>query len=147
MNVPTLLTASALALALFAAPAFAQQVKTVNGIVINIGIVGALMAEHVDAQHGVHKGAHGSGVEHVIVSLAEEKSGARIADAEVAIELKDPKGQLQRKRMMAMITSGFPDYSEVVHFGWSGRYILRVTVMRAGMVRPIEAAFTLNRSL
>lgn len=45
----------ALATALAAFPAAAQQMKTVDGVVINIGIAKALMAEHVDAQHGVHK--------------------------------------------------------------------------------------------
>ena len=147
MNVPTLLAVLALGLALVAAPASAQQMKKVKGIVINIGMVDALMAEHVDAQHGVHKGGHGSGAEHIIVSLADEKSGARIADAEVSVELRDPKGKLQRKPMMAMITSGFPDYSEVLHFGWSGKYTLRVSIMRKGMAKPVQAAFTLNRSL
>jgi hypothetical protein len=95
----------------------------------------------------VHKGAHDSGVEHVIVSLAEEKGGARIADAEVSIELKDPKGSLQRKPMMAMTTSGFPDYSEVLYFGWSGRYTLRVSILRKGLAKPVRAVFTLNRVL
>jgi hypothetical protein len=146
MNVLTLLAALALGLALVAAPASAQQMRTVEGIVINIGIVDALMAEHVDAQHGVHEGGHGSGAEHIIVSLAQEKSGARIADADVSVELKDPKGKLQRKPMMAMTTSGFPDYSEVFHFGWSGRYILRVSIKRKGMAKPVQTAFTVNRS-
>jgi hypothetical protein len=147
MNVSILLAASALGLALAAAPASAQHMKTVNGIVVNIGIVKALAAEHVDAQHGVHEGAHDSGVEHVIVSLAEKKGGARIADAQVFIELEDPKGRLQRKPMMAMTTAGFPDYSEVFYFGWSGRYTLRVSILRKGMDSPAQAAFTLRRSL
>jgi len=147
MNASTLLAALALGLALVAAPVSAQHMKTVKGIVVNIGIVKALAAEHVDAQHGVHEGAHDSGVEHVIVSLAEEKGGARIADAEVSIELKDPKGSLQRKPMMAMTTAGFPDYSEVLYFGWSGRYTLRVSILRKGMAKPVRAVFTLNRVL
>lgn len=146
MNVPALLAALALGLALIAASASAQQMKTVKGIIVNIGIVKALMAEHVDAQHGVHKGVHDSGAEHVIVSLAEEKSGARIADADVSIELTDPKGKLQSKRMTAMMTSGFPDYSEVMRFDWTGKYTLRVSIMRKGMTRPVQAVFTLNRS-
>ena len=76
------LAAAALGAALVALPASAQQMKTVGGIVVNIGIVSAIDAEHADAQHGVHKGGHGSGMEHVVVSLAEEKGGARIGDAD-----------------------------------------------------------------
>ena len=147
MSFPTLLAASALALALFASPLSAQQMKKVDGIVVNIGIVHALDAEHVDAQHGVHKGGHGSGAQHVVLSLADEKSGARIADAEVAVELQDPNGRRQRKPMMAMITSGYPDYSEVFNFGWSGRYIVHVSITRKGMGKPVRTAFTVNRSL
>ena len=147
MNAPTLLAASALGLALVASPLSAQQMKKVDGIVVNIGIVHALDAEHVDAQHGVHKGGHGSGAQHIIVSLADEKSGARIADAEVALEVRDPNGRLERKPLMAMITSGFPDYSEVFNFGWSGRYVLRLSITRKGVARPVRAAFTVNRPL
>jgi len=132
------------AAALAAAPVSAQQRKTVEGIVINIGIVNALMAEHVDAQHGVHQGGHGSGAEHIVVSLADAKSGARIAGAEVAIELKDPKGRIQRKALMAMTTSGVPDYSEVFAFGWSGKYSLRLTVTPKGATKPVSTRFTVN---
>src|SRR5690349_5990221 len=92
------------AAALAALPFFAsaQQMKTVGGVVINIGIVSAIDAEHADAQHGVHKGGHGAGMEHVVVVLAEEKGGKRIPDADVTIELKDPKGVVQKKPLMGM---------------------------------------------
>jgi hypothetical protein len=136
--------AAALA-ALLTLPADAQQMKTVGGIAVNIGIVSALEAEHSDAQHGVHKGGHGSGMEHIVVSLAEEKDGARIGDAEVAIEVRNPKGAVQKKSAMAMVTAGYPDYSEVFEFGWSGRYALRVLVKRRGAAKPVEARFTVNR--
>lgn len=145
MSIPGLFAAAALAMALAALPVAAQQMKTVNGVVINIGIVDALTAEHVDAQHGVHKGGHGSGMEHIVVSLAEEKGGARIADADVSIEVKNPKGQVERKPLMAMVTAGYPDYSEVFYFGRSGKYVVRVSVKRKGMAKPVEARFTVNR--
>lgn len=133
------------ALALAALPAAAQQMKTVGGIVINIGIVKAIDAEHVDAQHGVHKGGHGAGAEHIVVALADKKAGARIADAEVSIEVRDPKGKVEKKPLMAMITAGFPDYSEVFQFGWSGKYRVRVIVMPNGAAKPVEARFTVGR--
>ena len=52
------LAAAALGAALIALPAAAQQMKTVGGVVVNIGIISALAAEHADAQHGVHQGGH-----------------------------------------------------------------------------------------
>jgi hypothetical protein len=133
-----------LAVALAASPVSAQQRKTVDGVVINIGIVNALAAEHVDAQHGVHQGGHGSGAEHVVVSLADAKTGARIAGADVAIVVKDPKGKTQRKALMAMTTAGVPDYSEVFDFGWSGTYSLRMTVMPKGAAKPVMTRFTVK---
>jgi hypothetical protein len=143
-GISRLLAAAALGASLIALPAAAQQMKAVGGIVINIGIVSAIAAEHADAKHGVHTGGHGSGMEHVVVSLAEEKSGARIGDADVTIEVKNPKGTLQKKPAAPMVTAGFPDYSEVFDFGWSGSYAVRVSVKRKA-TKPIEAVFTVNR--
>lgn len=136
-----------LAAALLAQQALAQRSATVSGVVINIGLVSALEAEHVDAQHGVHKGGHGSGAEHIIVSLADAKSGARIGDAAVVVEVRDPRGKVQRKPLMGMITSGVPDYSEVFDFGWSGNYTVRVNVTPKGATRPIGARFTVGHSI
>ena len=124
--------------------AYSQQRRTVEGVEIDIGIVNSLMAQHVDSQHGVHQGGHGPGMQHVVVSLGEAKAGKRIAGAGVAIELKDPKGRIQRKSLMPMTTAGVPDYSEVFDFGWSGKYDLRVTVMSKETARPVSARFTVN---
>lgn len=146
-TIRALTAATAAAAALAAAPALAQQTRTVDGVVINIGIVSAIAAEHVDAQHGVHKGGHGGGNEHLVVVLAEEKGGARIADAEVIVVVKNPKGAVQKKSLMAMTTAGFPDYSEVFEFGWSGRYGVRVLIRRKGAAKPVEANFAVNRAL
>src|SRR5512134_1200584 len=139
------LAAAALGAALVALPAAAQQMKTVGGVVVNIGIISAIDAEHADAQHGVHKGGHGSGMEHVVVSLADEKSGARIGDAEVTIEVKSPKGGVQKKPAAPMVTAGFPDYSEVFDFGWSGSYAVRVSIKRKTAAKPVQAVFTVKR--
>ena len=143
-GISRVLAAGALSAALVAAPVAAQQMKTVGGVVVNIGIISAIAAEHADARHGVHKGGHGSGMEHVVVSLAEEKSGARIGDADVTIEVKTPKGSVQKKPALPMVTAGYPDYSEVFDFGWSGSYVVRVSVKRKA-AKPIEAVFTVNR--
>ena len=143
-GISRVLAAAALSAALVVAPVAAQQMKTVGGVVVNIGIISAIAAEHADARHGVHKGGHGSGMEHVVVSLAEEKSGARIGDADVTIEVKTPKGSVQKKPALPMVTAGYPDYSEVFEFGWSGSYVVRVSVKRKA-AKPIEAVFTVNR--
>ena len=133
--------ACVLAAVLVSAPASAQQAKTVAGVTIRFGLVTAYMAEHVDAQHGVHTGGHGSGMEHLVVSLADARSGSHIAGAKVVAEVRDPKGGVQRKPLQAMLTAGVPDYSEVFNFGWSGKYTIRVTILPKGAARPLKASF------
>lgn len=129
-----------------ALPVRAQQMKTVSGVVVNLGIVNAIAAEHVDSQHGTHKGGHGTGMEHVVIALAEEKGGARIGDAEVTIEVKNPRGSVQKKTLMPMLTAGYPDYSEVFDLGWSGRYAMTVLIKRKGAARLVQAKFNVNRA-
>ena len=146
MKVRNLYAAAALAAA-FAFPVSAQQMKTVGGIVVNIGIMSAIGAEHADAQHGVHIGGHGPGQEHIVVALTEDNGGGRIADAEVAIEVKNPKGTVQKKLGLPMVTAGYPDYSEVFDFGWSGNYSVSVWIKRKGTAKPVEARFSVNRRL
>jgi hypothetical protein len=146
MKVLNLFAGAALAAA-FAFPVWAQQMKTVGGMVVNIGVMSAIAAQHADAQHGVHTGGHGPGKEHVVVALAEENGGGRIADAEVAIEVKNPKGTVQKKRGLPMVTAGYPDYSEVFDFGWSGNYSVNVLIRRKGAAKPVEARFSVNRTL
>jgi hypothetical protein len=133
--------ACVLAAALVSAPASAQQAKTVADVTIRFGLVTALMAEHVDAQHGVHKGGHGSGVEHLVVSLADARTGSHIAGARVVVEVSDPTGKVQAKPLQAMVTAGVPDYSEVFNFGWTGRYTIRMTILPKGAARPLRASF------
>ena len=146
MNLQRLFAAAAIAAASLASPVFAQQMKTVGGIVVNMGIVNAIMAEHTDARHGVHKGGHAPGIEHVVIALAEE-GGARIADANVTIEVKNPRGAVEKKPLTPMLTGEYPDYSEVFDFGWSGKYVVRVLITRKGARKPVEASFTVNRTL
>lgn len=133
--------ASVLAAALLSTPSAAQQATTVADVTVRFGIVNALEAEHVDAQHGVHKGGHGSGMEHLVVTLADARSRAHIAGAKVVVEVRDPRGGVQRKPLQAMVTSGYPDYSEVFNFGWSGKYRIRVWFLLKEAVEPIEARF------
>lgn len=135
----------ALAAAIISAPAPAQESRTVGGMVIHMGIVSAIAAKHVDSQHGVHEGGHGSGMEHVVVSLADAQTGARIADADVAIEVRGPRGKPQRKKLLPMITAGVADYSEVFEFGWSGKYAVQVTVRQKGAAKPVRTTFSVSR--
>ena len=48
---------------------------------------------------------------------------------------------LYAKALQAIVTAGFPDYSEVFNFGWSGKYTIRVTILPKGAARPLTASF------
>lgn len=134
--------ASIFAAALLSMPSAAQQTKTVADVTIRYGIVNALEAEHVDAQHGTHRGGHASGMEHLVVTLANAKTGAHIAGAKIVVDLRDSKGRTQSKSLRPMITSGYPDYSEVFSFGWSGRYAIRMKILLRDATKPVETRFT-----
>ena len=62
----------------------------------------------------------------------------------MSIEVRNPKGVVQKKALMPMVTAGYPDYSEVFDFPWSGKYQLRVLIQRKGGGRPVETTFTVN---
>jgi hypothetical protein len=136
--------ACVLAAALFGAAAAAQQAKTVADVTIRYGLVTAIDAEHADAQHGTHKGGHGSGMEHLVISLAQARDGMHIAGAKVVVRVRDPKGKVEVKPLQAMVTSGVPDYSEVFNFGWTGKYTIDLTIRLQGIVEPLNARFVHN---
>jgi len=55
-----------------------------------------------------------------------------------------PKGAVQKKALVPMVTAGFPDYSEVFDFRSSGSYRVRVLIERPAAAKPAEALFTVN---
>ena len=59
----------------------------------------------------------------------------------MTLELVDPRGGNQRKILERGDAGGFPDYSGLFRFGWSGGYKLRVTVARAGAA-PVTSTFS-----
>lgn len=130
-----------LAAVFVSAPVAAQQATTVADVTVRYGLVTALNAEHVDSQHGVHKGGHESGMEHLVVSLADAHNGSYIKGADIVVEVSDPKGVVQSKHLQAMITSGVPDYSEVFNFGWTGTYVIRVKLLLKGAAKPLNTSF------
>lgn len=129
------------AAALIAAPASAEHRKVIDGIAINIGVVPAAQLLRTDAyERSMHREPGTGATHHVVVGVAEAKSGAPIGDAQVTLELVDPRGGTQRKALERGNAGGFPDYSGLFRFGWSGAYKLRVTLARAGAA-PVTSTF------
>lgn len=119
----------------------AEHQKAADGMVVNLGVVPVPEAMTFPSEAEKHNAAQPSGAQHVLVSLSDAKTGKHISDAKVTLELTDPKGRSQKKLLVAGSTAGFPDYSEIFQFGWSGQYRIRVTIERPGGKRPVRTDF------
>jgi hypothetical protein len=142
-----LITASLLVMALASTPAAAQQVKSVGGVIVNLGVMSAEAALHADGHRDAHPLHPPSGSQHLLITLDDEKTRARIGDAEVSIEVTDPHGHVDTKPLLHTQASGLPDYSELFTFGWSGEYKIRVIISPRPGAKPIEARFTVHHSI
>jgi hypothetical protein len=131
----------------FLGSANAQQSKTVGGLVINFGIMSAEQALRADGHRDAHPQHPPSGSQHLLITLDEEKTRKRIGDAEVSIEVKDPRGHLEKKALLHTQAGGLPDYSELFVFSWSGDYAIRVVITPKGGAKPVETSFTVNHKV
>ena len=137
----------AMVLALAAPAAWAQE-KTVGGMVINLGLMTAAKAMQVDGHREAHEHAFTSSIsaEHLLVTISDAKTGQRIGDAEVLVEVQDPKGKVERHPLLKTQSAGLPDYSEIFQFGWTGNYAIRVIVTPKPGAKAIETRFTVGHS-
>ena len=140
------MTVALLASVLASMPAAAQQAKSVAGVTVNLGLTSAAAALRADGHRDAHPLNPPSGSQHLLITLDDEKTRARISDAEVSIEVIDPRGHAETKPMLHTQGGGLPDYSELFVFGWSGEYKVRVIVKRPGAA-PIETAFTVHHAV
>jgi hypothetical protein len=141
------IVASFLWIALACAPAAAQQARTVGGFVVNFGLVSAEVALRADGHRDAHPAHPPSGSQHLLITLDEEKSGKRIGDAEVVIEVTDPHRRVEKKPLLHTQAGGLADYSELFVFGSSGEYAIRVIITPQPGAKPIETSFTVNHMI
>jgi hypothetical protein len=130
----------------FAAPAAAQQSATVAGTTVNLGIVPAEVALRADGHRDSHPTNPPPGSQHLMITLDDQKSGKRVGDADVTVEVTDPRGRVERKPLLHTQGGGLPDYSELFEFRWTGKYTVRVVIAPKG-AKPIETSFTVNHSV
>jgi hypothetical protein len=114
------------ALVCMATSAYAEHQKTISGIIVSIGVVPAEQALGFPGGAATHDRRQPGGAQHLVVSLSDAKPGIHIADAQVTVEIKDPKGNVEKKTLLPASTTGMPDYSKMFRFGYSGRYTIRV---------------------
>jgi hypothetical protein len=144
---PRLFSVAMVLVALTASAAWAQE-KTVGGVVINLGLMTAAKAMKVDGHREAHEHAFtgASSAEHLLVTISDAKTGRRISDAEVLVEVEDPKGKIERHPLLRTQSAGLPDYSEIFQFGWTGNYAIRVIVTPKPGAKAIETRFTVGHS-
>jgi hypothetical protein len=136
-----------LGIALASASVAAQETKTVGGIVVNFGIMPAALALRAEGHQGSHPLHPPSGSQHLLITLDDEKTGKRIGDSEVVIEVTDPHGRVEKKPLLHTQARGLPDYSELFVFGWSGEYSIRVVITPQPGAKPTEARFTVHHAI
>jgi hypothetical protein len=127
--------------------AFAQQPKTVGGMIVNFGIVPAEVALHADGHRDSHPTNPPPGSQHLLITLDDEKTHKRISDAEVVIEVAGPNGFVEKKPMLHTQGGGLPDYSELYRFPSPGDYTLRVFITPKSGGKPIETQFKLKHAI
>ena len=132
---------------LVAVSAYAQQAKTVDGLLINFGLMSAEQAIHAQGHRDAHPEKFPSGSQHILITLTDEKTAKRIGDADVVLEVIDPKGKAERKSLLRTSAAGMPDYSELFVFGGSGNYVVRVSVFQRKDARPVKLVFTVHHVL
>ena len=80
----SLFIAAAIA-ALCALPASAQQMKTVAGVIVNLGLISAEKAVHAEGHREAHADKFPSGSQHVLIALADQRTRRKyVVDATVA---------------------------------------------------------------
>lgn len=128
-------------------PVAAQQVKVIAGVVINFGLMPAELALRAEGHRDAHPQHPPAGSQHLLIALDDEKSHARIGDAEVLVEVTDPRGRVEKKALLHTQGGGLRDYSELFQFSWSGEYIVRAIIMLRPGAKPIEARFTVHHTI
>jgi hypothetical protein len=136
-----------LVLALTSSPALAQQSRTVGGLSINLGLMPAEQAMRAEGHRDAHPEKNPLGTQHILITLDDAKTGKRVGNAEVVVEVVDPKGHAEKKPLLRTQAAGLPDYSEMFHFGWSGKYSIRVSITPQPGAKPVEARFTVNHEV
>jgi len=127
-----------------AAPAWAQQVKSVNGLTINLGLMSAEKAVHAEGHREAHPSAFPSGSQHVLITVVEAKSHKRVADATVVVAVRGPNGAMEEKPLLHTQAAGLADYSELFVFGSPGTYSLRVKITPPHGPNSTETVFTVH---
>ncbi|NNM81888.1 MAG: hypothetical protein HKL98_04685 [Burkholderiales bacterium] len=134
--------ATGLCLAALLSPLQAMaDAKTVDGVVVKIGVVSAAqdgnLPENFTAP--LHKE---KAIQRLLVNLSRAENQQRIDNAIVRAEVKNPGGTMEKKILHRIRNS--TDYSELFRFDRSGNYLITISIQTKNRKEPLEAVFTEN---
>ena len=130
-----------------AASAWGQQEKTVDGLVIDLGIMSADKAVHALGHADAHPKSFPGGSQHILIAVADAKTHQRIGDATVVVGVRSPNGQVEEKPLLHTQAAGFADYSELFVFAMPGTYSLSVKITPAHGPKTTQTVFTVHHGM
>lgn len=122
----------------------AHSAQQGGGLLFHYGVVPAeVVLAHAEghAERGMHQGKAKRGTSHIVLALFEEKSGQRLADAEVTLHLTLAGGRSATTKLEPMTIAGQAGYGAFVSMSVPGIYRLRFDARQPGAARSAHAEF------
>ena len=122
--------------------------QVVDGVAVYFGMMPAELVRGHPREHpeGVMHGGAPAGESHLTVAVFEDKTGRRIADAEVTAHITGDRGLDVQKRLDLMVIAGSATYGNYFYMPGAGPYRIDVRIRLPGKAREVRAIFTWARS-
>ena len=138
--------AALMALLLFASNGWAQVPgeRSSGGIVFRIGIAPSEQVSSYPPGHAeskMHQSEPRRGLDHLVISLTDERSGKRIEDATVTASISRSGVEHIRRRLERMEAPGATSYGAYFDLRQPEPYRFRIEVVRPGFPAPVTAEF------
>ena len=122
--------------------------QVVDGVAVYFGMMPAELVRGHPPGHP-ESGMHGGvpvGENHVMVALFDDKTGKRIADAQVTATITGPDRFKLEKKLEPMIVAGAATYGNYFNMPGPGPYRIALRIRVPGGGQDIQAVFTWARS-
>ena len=122
--------------------------QVVDGVAVYFGVMPAELVRGHPREHPESE-MHGGvpvGENHITVALFEDKTGKRIARAEVTATITGPGNFKAEKKLEPMIIAGAATFGNYFTMPGPGPYRIAVRIRTPGIGHDIEVTFTWARS-
>lgn len=122
--------------------------QIVDGVAVYFGMMPAELVRGHPRQHPeseMHGGVP-AGENHLTVALFDDKTGGRIADAQVTATITGPERFKLEKKLEPMIVAGAATYGNYFNMPGPGPYRIALRIRVPGVGHDIQAVFTWARS-